>query len=408
MTDVERELLMMRKKLLVLSSTYPRWSGDTEPSFVHDLSRRLAENMEVTVLCPSAKGASRVETMDNVNIVRYRYAPNAWETLVHNGGIVNNIRSKPWKAVLLPSFVLSQIFTALWLCLRSRPDVLHAHWLVPQGAVAALVSMCFRWKIPFVVTSHGTDLWSFKGRIWCGIKGWVAHRASTVTVVSRAMLKELANQVGAVKNVVVAPMGVDLENRFRPATNEEGGARRIITVGRLIESKGVEYLIGALPELLQRFPDSTVLIVGDGPDKTRLQDMAKKLGVLNCCEFAGKVSHNELPELYRSSSVFVAPFLQEGLGLVCIEALGCGCPVIASDIPALADIIEHSGNIHLVPTRNSGAIANAITTVFSDVDMGLTEVKRSHSKLCDNFGWNVVTEGYVAILNRAIVQKAKN
>lgn len=395
---------MTRKKLLVLSSTYPRWSDDSEPSFVHELSKRLAGTLDVTVLCPSARGACRVENMDSVKVVRYRYAPNAWETLVHNGGIVGNIRAKPWKALLLPSFLLSQLFTTLWVCLRYRPDVIHAHWLIPQGFVAALVSMCLRWKVPFLVTSHGTDLWSFNGSVFKFIKGWVARRASVVAVVSNAMKKELANQVGEVGNVVVAPMGVDLENCFRPTTNELGSRCQIISVGRLVETKGVEYLIRALPELVQRFPRSSVLIVGDGPDKTRLQGIAKKLGVLDHCEFAGKISHNELPNLYRSSSVFVAPFLQEGLGLVCIEALGCGCPVVASDIPALADIIEHSENIHLVPVRNSGAIADAITAVFSDLDVELNEARNSHPKLCANFGWNVVTEDYVAILSTAMLR----
>ena len=401
MTDGEYERSMTRKKLLVLSSTYPRWSDDSEPSFVHELSKRLAATMDVTVLCPSARGARRVEKMDNVKVVRYRYAPNAWETLVHNGGIVGNIRSKPWKAALLPSFLFSQLVTALWVCLRSRPDVIHAHWLIPQGVMAALISICFRWKVPFVVTSHGTDLWSFKGRVLKFIKGWVARRASVVAVVSNAIKKELANQVGEVENVVVAPMGVDLENRFRPTTNKTGSRRQIISVGRLIEAKGMEYLIRALPELVQRFPDSNVLIVGDGPDKARLQGIARELGVANFCEFKGKFSHNALPDLYRSSAVFVAPFLQEGLGLVCIEALGCGCPVVASDIPAIADIVECSDNIHLVPVQNSGAIFEAINTVFTDLDAELNVVKRSHSSLLARFGWKSVTDNYIGLLERS-------
>lgn len=371
---------------------------------MHELSKRLADDMDVTVLCPSAKGAQRLERMDGVKVVRYRYAPNALETLVHNGGIVGNLASKPWKVALLPTFLLSQLFTALWLCLRSRPDVMHAHWLVPQGLVAAFLSLCLRRKVPFVVTCHGTDLWSFRGRIWEPIKRWAAREASVMAVVSKVMEDELANQVGQINNVVIAPMGVDLEKRFRPAFNGRPCTYQIITVGRLVESKGVEYLIGAMPELVHRFPAAAAVIVGDGPDRIRLERLAVQLGVTDHCEFLGKISNKELPDLYRSSSVFVAPFLQEGLGLVCIEALGCGCPVVASDIPALADIIEHSGKVHLVPARSRKAIISAVTEVFSNFDEELNGARRSHSRLSAKFGWNVVSEGYAAILRGAMTR----
>lgn len=391
---------MTRKSVLVLSSTYPRWVDDNEPVFVHELSKRLADTMDVTVVCPSAKGARRLEWLEHVKVVRYRYAPNALETLVHNGGIVGNIRSHPWKLALLPTFVLSQLFTTLWLCFRRRPSVIHAHWLIPQGIVAAVVFVLFRQKIPFVITSHGTDLWSLNGRFWRALKRFVVRRASVVTVVSEAMKKELSKQIGDVNNVEVAPMGVDLKSTFKVDLDATRTPRQIISVGRLIESKGVKYLIKALPGLVQRFPDVRLVIVGDGPDRKNLEAIADELCVGAHCVFKGRLSQKELPYLYRSSSVFVAPFLQEGLGLVCVEALGCGCSVVVSDIPAIRDILEHSDNVHLVPTQNSEAIAQAITKVFDSQDTGPISVERSQLRLRDRFSWESVTENYSQILNR--------
>lgn len=384
----------------MLSSTYPRWADDSEPSFVHELSRRIANGMDVTVLCPSATSAATVENMDGVRIVRYRYAPKFMETLVHNGGIVNNIRSKPWKIGLLPSFLLSQVVTALWLCVRSRPDVIHAHWVIPQGVVAALVSACFRKEIPFVVTSHGTDLWSFKSRVFKRVKAWVCRSASVVTVVSRALERELKEQVGEFNNIVVAPMGVDLENRFSPSSSNTIPKRQIISVGRLIESKGVEYLVKAIPQVAKKYPDVRVLIVGDGPDRKRLQDLAGEHGVAEFLEFKGTVSHDHLPNLFHSSAVFVAPFIQEGLGLVCIEALGSGCPVVASDIPAVSDITETSAKIHLVPPMNSRAIANAVCEVLSNLNAELDVARRSNASLQAKFSWEPVSDNYARILDR--------
>lgn len=391
---------MTRKSVLVLSSTYPRWVDDNEPAFVHELSKRLTDRMDVTVVCPSADGARRLERLDNVKVVRYRYAPNAMETLVQNGGIVGNIRSRHWKLALLPTFFLSQLFTTLWLCFRRRPSVIHAHWLIPQGIVAAIVFVLSRKKIPFVITSHGTDLWSFNGRFWRALKRFVVRRASVVAVVSEAMKKELNKQIGDVNNVEVAPMGVDLKNTFKPDLDATRIPRQIISVGRLIETKGVEHLIKALPDLVQRFPDVSLVIVGDGPDRERLEAIADELCVAAYCVFKGKLSQKELPDLYCSSSVFVAPFLQEGLGLVCVEALGCGCAVVVSDIPAIRDILEHSENIHIVPTQSSEAIAQAITKVFESQDAGPLSVERSQATLREKFSWESVTENYSQILSQ--------
>src|SRR5689334_22160597 len=95
-------------RLLVLATTYPRWPGDPEPGFVHELSKRLADRFRVVALVPHAPGAKRRECMDGVEVVRYRYAPQRMETLVNDGGIVANLRRAKWKLLLVPGFVLAQ------------------------------------------------------------------------------------------------------------------------------------------------------------------------------------------------------------------------------------------------------------------------------------------------------------
>lgn len=138
-----------RLRLLVLTSTYPRWSGDHEPGFVHELSRRLAADFDVTVLCPHAPGAAATEMLDGVRVLRYRYAPEALETLVHNGGIIGNLARAKWKWLLVPGFFLAQAIAA-WNCLRrDRPDVIHGHWLIPQGLLLATLSLVVRGFPPF-------------------------------------------------------------------------------------------------------------------------------------------------------------------------------------------------------------------------------------------------------------------
>lgn len=131
---------LRRRTILVLASTYPRWVSDPEPGFVHELSKRLSLEQRVIVLCPHAAGASRTEVLDGVEVVRYRYAPEKWEVLVNNGGIVNNLRRSPLMVLLLPGFIFFQFWTAMRLARTHQIDVVHAHWLIPQGVIAAFLS----------------------------------------------------------------------------------------------------------------------------------------------------------------------------------------------------------------------------------------------------------------------------
>src|SRR5690606_26031112 len=105
----------------------------------HELARRLTQRFRVIVLAPHAQGAKRREMLDGVEIRRYRYAPERLETLVNDGGIVTNLRRASWKYLLVPGFVLIQAWQAWRLVSRRRVDVIHAHWLIPQGLIAALL-----------------------------------------------------------------------------------------------------------------------------------------------------------------------------------------------------------------------------------------------------------------------------
>lgn len=180
------------KTLLVISSTYPRWAGDHEPGFVHELAKRLTSQFRVIALVPSSPGASFHEILDGVEVIRFRYAPRRFETLVNDGGIISNLRRHRWKTLLLPTFILGQSWHVWRLSRTRKVDVLHAHWLLPQGLIAALLN-----KLPgnsprYVVTSHGADLFALRGKVLNGMKRFVVKKAAAVTVVSEAMRNELA------------------------------------------------------------------------------------------------------------------------------------------------------------------------------------------------------------------------
>lgn len=385
--------------LVVLASTYPRWAKDPEPGFVHELAQRLTSDFHVTVIAPHAPGALEQERLDGVQVVRYRYAPERWETLVNEGGIISNLRRSPWKLLLLPTFVLCQWWAVRRVIRESAPSVLHAHWLVPQGLIAATQSPRAANAVPFLVTSHGADLFALRGRVFRRLKAFVLRRAAIVTVVSSAMTDEVEALSPGV-TAVVAPMGVDLEGRFCPDAQVARVEDEALFVGRLVEKKGVAHLVEAWPRVVAVRPEARLRIVGFGPLEASLRLRCQQLGVASSIEFVGAIPQSELPGHYRRAAVFVAPFVagrdgdQEGLGLVTVEAIGTGCPVVVGDVPAVRDVVTGPEVGTIVDARNPEALAAAVVAAMAGSAPAPDGVAQ--------FGWQSRASQYRRLLSAAV------
>lgn len=398
MNEASRE-----RRLLVLTSTYPRWVDDPEPAFVHELAKRLTDCFEVTVLGPHAAGALENEQLDGVKVVRYRYAPVALETLVNNGGIIGNLKKAPWKLLLVPGFLLAQWWVARRLVRQLRPEVVHAHWLVPQGIVAALGRIGVK-PNALVVTSHGADLFAIRGRFFAWLRNQVIRNAAAVTVVSEAMKIRLAEEVAGEDIARVMPMGIDLLNRFTPDHSVPRSPMQLLFVGRLVEKKGCMHLIDAMPAILRTFPDARLVIVGFGPELARLNRRVAELGIGAAVEFRGGVAQSMLPDVYRRAAVLVAPFVeaengdQEGLGLVVAEAIGCHCPVVVGNVPAVNDLVERD-DCHIVNASNVAELSNAVVGVLRDPIMAQQQVASARRNIVGRLSWDVVARGYAELLS---------
>ncbi|WP_325131728.1 glycosyltransferase [Arenimonas sp.] len=388
---------------MVLASTYPRWAGDPEPGFVHELSKRLADQFRVIAVVPAAVGAAPRERLEGVDVVRFRYAPRRWETLVNDGGILANLRKARWKFLLLPGFFLSQWLTAARIARREDVRAIHAHWLVPQGLVAWLVHALGRKRVPYLVTSHGADLFALRGRVFTAMKRLVAKRAGAVTVVSAAMRDEMARVGIEASQVHVQPMGVDLAHRFTPRADAARSPGEILFVGRLVGKKGLRHLIDAMPAVIAAHPEAFLTVVGFGPEEAACREQVRALGLESHVRFTGAIAQDGLPALYRRAAVFVAPFVrtadgdQEGLGLVVVEAAGCGCPVVVSDLPAVRDVFAGGyAPAAIVEAGSVEELAHAISGVLANPP----DTRDLRASLLDRFDWAVVAEGYAERLTR--------
>jgi glycosyltransferase involved in cell wall biosynthesis len=383
----------------MLASTYPRWANDPEPAFVHELAKRLTATFAVHVLCPHAKGAARRGHLEGVEVHRYQYAPESWETLVSGGGMLANLKSAPLRWLLVPGFLLVQFLATLRLLRAIQPAVVHAHWLLPQGLLAALAITCSRRHCALLVTSHGIDLFALRGALPTYLKRRVIKSADAITVVSSAMVPEVMALGASGKDVVVSPMGVDFSGRFKNSDIVRL-PNHLLFVGRLVEKKGLEHLLRAMPQILVRCPDIQLEVVGEGPLRPALQQLALGLGLESRVTFRGALPNVELPKIYARATMLIAPFVvaksgdQEGLGLVVAEALACGCPVIVGDVPATRDFC-----IPLIEPVTPASIAVAVFEMLKHPEAERRQFAEAHFRaVAGRLDWEVVAARYRDLL----------
>jgi len=390
-----------KPRLLVVTSTYPRWKGDTEPPFVHQLASRLTGRFDVTVVTSRSPGARTAEVMDGVHVRRYAYAPASWETLIYGGGLVGNLHAAPWKVLLLPTYLLCWAWQVAKITHQRDFDVVHAHWFVPGAIVAALAAR----NIPMCVTAHGTDVLGLQGKRWRRLRKFIATRASAITTVGNRIQSTLAAE--GITPTKLLPMGVDFSKTFVKGI-PKAHSSRILCVGRLAAAKRPEIALKAFSQALHVHPALTLDMIGNGPAQRSLESLAEELGIMPRVIFHGRKSQTEIASMYRSAAAVIiasggdeAP---EGLGLVAIEALGCGCPVISAPNVALLAALPDTAPIYYARDSSSDALAEAL---LKRLAAPLPEPPDAgnppwHDQLIQKFGWESVADEYERTLNSLI------
>lgn len=350
-----------RPRLLVLASTFPGRADDGTPAFVRDLAVEMTEAFDTVVLVPRVPGARARELVSGVRVQRFPYFPRRWEDLA-DGAIIENLRARPSRWIQVPALVLAEAVAVRRALRAFRPDVVHAHWIVPQGLVATLVAGA----VPRLVTTHGGDLYALDTPVLRRTKAWVARRAGHITVVNEHMAATVRALGGDRLPVSVEPMGAALPPGTAGEPPRAGGPCHLLFVGRLVEKKGVSVLLDALRAL----PAGTVrlTVVGDGPLRASLEQQAVGLPVA----FAGQLGRTQVRAAYGAADVVVVPSVpaasgdQDGLPVVLLEAMSTGLPVIASNLPGLNEVVTDGDTGLLVPPGDRDRLRQAIARLAGD------------------------------------------
>jgi glycosyltransferase involved in cell wall biosynthesis len=208
-----------------------------------------------------------------------------------------------------------------------------------------------------------------------------------VQAISKALAKR-AEKFGA-KNVEVIPNGVDLKEFQKRNIPKE--KYRIVCVSHLKKVKGIEYLIGAMPKVLEKFPEAKLVLIGEGPERENLKTQISNLKIENSVEFKGALPHEKIPEELAKSEVFVLPSISEGMGIVIVEAQAVGIPVIGTNVGGIPDIIKNGENGILVEPKNPKELADAIIKIFSEPEFAQKLVKNAKVNL-EKYDWQNIAQ----------------
>ncbi|MGB6464509.1 MAG: glycosyltransferase family 4 protein [Nitrosotalea sp.] len=404
---------MSHSKILVysLTTSYVRSVNAKLSSFVHNLNKELTkQGIDVKVITPHSKNALTREIMDSVIIKRFRYLPENYE--INSGSIPDAISTSKLGFIRVGIMVLGFFISTFFECLGKKPNILHGHWAFPGGFVAFIMSKIFSKK--FIVSIHGSDIAMLKKfKFLKNIVINSLNKSSCVIANSNFTKNEMMSLGVKSEKIIKINVPPNFVNHTSDA-NFLGQFRNkfvspdkkiILFVGRLVEVKGIEYLIRALKEI--EAIDPHLIIVGEGILLTQLQNLTRSLGLESKVTFYGGANHEELGWLYDISDVFVLPSVEdskgtiEGLGLVVVEAMESGLPVIGTSLGGILDTIKHEKTGLLVKQKDPVEIAKAIERVMLDDNLRKKLIKNS-KEIVKEFSPEIIAKQYYNIFQKIV------
>jgi len=371
-----------RRRVLFVTSSFPRWEGDSTTHFVLHLAQDLCDcGWQVSVLAPHAPGARTRGVLGGVPVSRFRYLwPERLETVCYDGGALQNLQRNRSNLLKLPLLVAAEWLAVARRLVPRRFDLVHSHWILPQGLVTGLLAGPLR--VPHVLTVHGGDAFALRGRLLRSAKFMALGLADAVTVNSSATEAAITAIRPGLASVRRIPMGAStpssvdgkLAKRLRERHRRDAGPL-LVFVGRMVPEKGLDDLLRAIGLLVTETPSVTCLAVGDGPERENLESLARQLGLAERVHFTGWVQPENLPAYLQAADIFVGPSRtgvdgwREAQGLTFIEAMLAGIPVVATASGGIVDAVRDGETGILVPEASPPAIAEAVERIWSDPEL---------------------------------------
>ncbi|HSS77891.1 MAG TPA: glycosyltransferase [Thermoanaerobaculia bacterium] len=402
--------------LLFLTQTYPRFPGDTSGPFIRDLALGLVRGGDrVTVLTPHTEGLAPAWEDGGIDggieVVTFRYAPERHEVLGYGRSLEADEKVKGGAARVVPLYALGA-YRALWRLRRRHFDLVQAHWIVPNGLVAAAVFGGAR-GTPLAIGLHGSDVFLAEKPGVRSVARWALSRSRLLTGCSPELVERVRALGFPADRSRVIPYGVDVatfspdpdrRSLWRQRLGIPADAPLLLGVGRMATKKGFQVLIEILPALLAEVPELRVVLAGGG-DLLETFRVATQ-GWNDRVFFPGSVQRDTLPDLFRAADVFVLPAVHDakgnvdGLPNVILEAMASGLPVVSSGISGIPLAVEDGRTGRLVPERDEQGLLGAIRELLANPAAARQMGQRARIKAETELTWDAVAgqyrEGYRA------------
>ena len=388
-------------RILMLSWEYPPRVVGGLAKVVHDLSHRLYQDgHEVTVVTYRDGDIPYFENDKGVQVHRVD------NFMIHPNNFIDWIMQLNFNMVAKTQELIAK---------GEKFDVVHAHdWLVAYAAKTIKTAN----GIPLVSTIHATEA----GRN-SGIQGetqkyindteWMlTYESSEVIVNSNYMKNELQRLFGLpYEKINVVPNGVNT-NLFSDVERDYDFRRQyamdnekiILFMGRLVYEKGIQNLIAAMPKILANYHDAKLIIAGKGGMIDELRAQVNSLGLENKVYFTGYLSSKNVQKMYKCADISVFPSTYEPFGIVALEAMLSGTPVVVSDIGGLNEIVDHGINGMKSYAGNPNSLADSILTLLFDPKLCSEVVKNAQAKVKTDYNWQKIAQDTHFAYQKAICE----
>jgi glycosyltransferase involved in cell wall biosynthesis len=407
---------VIRHVVVMVTSSYPRFPGDSVGTFMEPIAKSVAaRGHDVHVVAPWHPLVTRAERDNGVTFHFYRYAPvESLNVFGYAAALRADVSLRGKAYIAAPLALAAGWRTARAVARRHAATVMHGHWVIPGGPVAAAAAP----RLPLVISLHGSDVYVAE-RVAPArfVARRVLQRAGAITACS-ADLGRRAEALGADRTrIEIIPYGVD-PDRFRPdplirakrraSLGIPAHAPVVFAAGRLVRKKGFEYLVDAAAQLPATAGLLTVIAgAGDLEAELRNQAAAHRL-TEERLRFVGNLAQDDVAEWLATADVVVVPSIRDdsgnvdGLPNIVLEALASGTPLIATPAGGIGSVIEHDRTGLLVPERDARALADAIATLAADPARRVHLGNGGRAAVMAKYGWEFAASRFEAAYDRAL------
>lgn len=369
-------------KLLLINNEFPPIGGGGSTVTKYAIAYLTKAGHEVTLITSQYRDLPKREIVDGATVIRipavrrYKDFAAMWELII---------------------FGFSALIYTFLYTLRHKVDFIQAYFAVPAGWVAWKLS--YLRGIPYAVYFGGSDIPGANPSRYKRIYPFITpllkaiwRRAKFRTVCSEELVR-LAKQADPKYDFICIPNGVETV-RFKPIDRKENPKVKILFIGRLIPRKGFQRVVRALPKVreLAKKPFE-IEVVGTGDHRASLDDIAEELGVSDLIKYVGLVPYDQLEKSYQYADIFVLTSLSEGMPSVILEAMGCGLPVVASDVGGNNEIVKEGENGFLIKGDNIDMIAERLAELINNEELRKKMGERSR-ELSLKYDWENILKRY--------------